>query len=98
MDKVRIIGYIPARMGSSRFFGKPLHPILGIPMIGHVIERARMFKKWDHLYLTTCDKEIAEFGESVGISVIMTSDSHVRALDRIAEAVEKTKPKVKKKR
>ena len=94
MADPKILGYIPARMGSSRFYGKPLFPILGIPMLGHVIERARMYKGWDQLYLTTCDKEIAEYGESVGIPIIMTSDQHSRALDRIAEAVEKTDAKV----
>lgn len=89
MDKPKILGFIPARMGSSRFYGKPLFPILGIPMLGHVIERARMYNNWDKLFLTTCDKEIAQYGASLNIPEIMTSDKHSRALDRIAEAVEK---------
>jgi 3-deoxy-manno-octulosonate cytidylyltransferase (CMP-KDO synthetase) len=90
MTDPKILGFIPARMKSSRFYGKPLFPILGIPMLGHVIERARMYKGWDRLFLTTCDKEIEEYGVSLNIPVIMTSDKHSRALDRIAEAVEKS--------
>ena len=86
---LKIIGVIPARMASSRFPGKPLHPICGRPMIEHVFERAKMFPEWDALYLATCDNEIREFGESKGYAVVMTSSSHVRALDRVAEAVEK---------
>ena len=82
----KIIGIIPARMGSSRFYGKPLYPILGIPMIEHVYRRAKMYAHWDHLILATCDKEISEFADSVDIPVVMTSDSHTRALDRVAEA------------
>ena len=39
--KEKILALIPARMGSTRFPGKPLAPILGMPMIGHVYERVR---------------------------------------------------------
>ena len=35
-SKLNIISIIPARMGSSRFPGKPMADILGMPMIGHV--------------------------------------------------------------
>ena len=86
---MKIIGIVPARMGASRFPGKPLHPILGRPMIEHCFERARLFDRWDGLFLATCDKEIQAFGESKGYPVIMTADTHTRALDRVAEAAEK---------
>ncbi len=89
MNKPKIFGFIPARMSASRFPGKPLYPICKMPMIQHVIQRSKMFNEWDGLYLTTCDKEIQEFGESVGIPVIMTSSRHTRALDRVAEAASK---------
>jgi len=82
----KIIGIIPARMGASRFPGKPLHPILGRPMIEHCFERAKMFNRWDGLFLATCDTEIRTFAENKGYPVIMTSNSHTRALDRVAEA------------
>ncbi len=36
---MKILALIPARMGSSRFPGKPMALILGKPMIGHVYER-----------------------------------------------------------
>ena len=38
---MNIIAIIPARMGSSRFPGKPLADIHGIPMVGHVTIRAK---------------------------------------------------------
>lgn len=88
MSKPKILGFIPARMASSRFPGKPLHPISGMPMIGHVIKRAQMYAGWSELYLATCDEEIRTYGKSLNIPVIMTSDKHTRSLDRIAEAVE----------
>lgn len=86
---MKIIGVIPARMGASRFPGKPLAPILGRPMIEHVFERAKLFPRWDALVLATCDEAIREFGESKGYPVVMTADTHTRALDRVAEAAGK---------
>ena len=86
---MKIIGVVPARMGSSRFPGKPLHPIAGKPMVEHVFARSARFPRWDALVLATCDQEIADFGETKGYPVIWTSDTHTRALDRVAEAARK---------
>lgn len=86
---MKIFGVVPARMSASRFPGKPLHPILGRPMIEHVFVRAAMYSGWDQLVLATCDDEIAVFGESKGFPVVMTGSHHTRALDRVAEAVGK---------
>lgn len=83
---MKIFGFVPARMASSRYPGKPLAMICGRPMVEHVFERARLFDRWDGLYLCTCDREIAEFGNSKDYPVLMTSDMHTRALDRVAEA------------
>lgn len=83
----KIVGIIPARMGSSRFYGKPLHPILEIPMLEHVYRRASMYEGWSLLCIATCDKEIADFCEGKGFPCVMTSSKHTRALDRIHEAV-----------
>jgi len=83
------IGIIPARMAASRFPGKPLHPILGRPMIEHCFERARLYQHWDGLFVATCDDEIGGFAKTRDYPVIMTSDSHTRALDRVGEAAEK---------
>jgi 3-deoxy-manno-octulosonate cytidylyltransferase (CMP-KDO synthetase) len=73
-------------MGSSRFPGKPLAPICGIPMVGHVYHRARLSGRLHGVYLATCDREIADYGASIGADVIMTADTHERASDRAAEA------------
>ena len=84
----KIIGVVPARMAASRFPGKPLHNILGMPMVEHVFRRANMYPGWDKLVLATCDKEIEKFANDNKMPVIMTGDHHTRALDRVAEAVE----------
>jgi 3-deoxy-manno-octulosonate cytidylyltransferase (CMP-KDO synthetase) len=86
---MNVIGVIPARMGSSRFPGKPLAKILGIPMIGHIYYRCKMASVLNEVYLATCDEEIRHYGESIGAGVVMTSDKHERASDRVAEAMTK---------
>jgi 3-deoxy-manno-octulosonate cytidylyltransferase (CMP-KDO synthetase) len=85
----KIVGVVPARMASSRFPGKPLHPILGRPMLEHVFCRARLFPDWSALVVATCDAEIAAFAQSKAWAVVMTADTHTRALDRVAEAAGK---------
>jgi len=91
---MKIIGIVPARMSASRFPGKPLHTILGRPMLEHVMIRAGMYEGWSDLAIATCDEEIELFAKSKGYKVIMTGSHHTRALDRVAEAVTLLKGKV----
>lgn len=84
---MNIIAIIPARMAASRFPGKPLHKMLGYPMIGHIYQRAKMCSEFDGVYIATCDEDIKEFGEEIGASVVMTSDSHPNCIDRTVEAM-----------
>ena len=86
---MKIIGIVPARMAASRFPGKPLYPILGRAMVEHVYTRAKMYSGWDKLVLATCDDEIEQFSIGKDIPVVMTGSHHTRALDRVAEAVER---------
>jgi len=83
----RAIAIIPARMASSRFPGKPLKPLLGMPLVGHCLERAKLVPEIQEVYLATCDEEIASYGSSIGFTAIMTSASHRRAATRTAEAL-----------
>ncbi len=86
---LNIIGIIPARMASTRFPNKPMAKIAGIPMIGHVYLRCAMSELLDDLYVATCDKEIYDYIISVGGKAVMTADTHERASDRCAEALQK---------
>ena len=85
---MQIVAVLPARMGSSRFPGKPLALILGRPMIEHVYIRTAMCQQLDAVYVATCDDEIKQAVEGFGGRVIMTSAKHQRASDRVAEAAE----------
>ena len=86
---MRIVAMIPARMNSSRFPGKPLAPLLGRPMLEHVLRRAEMCEQLDAIYVATCDEEIRDAVEALGGNVLMTSAAHERASDRVAEAAER---------
>lgn len=94
---MNIIAIIPARMKSSRFPGKPLKNICGMPMIGHVWHRAKMSDKLSEVYVATCDKEIKDYVESIGGKAVMTKNTHERCTDRTAEALEKIEKETKKK-
>ncbi len=85
---MNILALIPARMGSSRFPGKPMAKIFNKPMIGHVYQRVSQCKLLTKTVVATCDQEILEYIESIGGSAVMTSDHHERASDRCAEALE----------
>ncbi|MDR1360539.1 MAG: 3-deoxy-manno-octulosonate cytidylyltransferase, partial [Deltaproteobacteria bacterium] len=58
---MNIIAVIPARMGSSRYPGKPLADIHGLPMVGHVALRTAMYSGLAATYIATCDEEIMTF-------------------------------------
>jgi 3-deoxy-manno-octulosonate cytidylyltransferase (CMP-KDO synthetase) len=84
---MKILALIPARMGSSRFPGKPMAPILGKPMIGHVYERVAQSSLLTTTAVATCDQVIFDYIKSIGGIAVMTADTYERASDRCAEAL-----------
>ena len=84
---MNILALIPARMGSSRFPGKPLVKILGKPMIGHVYDRVSQCSLLTKTVVATCDDEIQDYIKSIDGEVVMTGGHHERASDRCAEAL-----------
>ena len=94
---MHVIAIIPARMNSSRFPGKPMKNIHGVPMIGHCYHRANLCKDLKDTYVATCDKVIFDYISSIGGKAIMTNSNHERASDRAAEAMLKIEKKTNKK-
>lgn len=84
---MKVTAVIPARMGSSRFPGKPLKKILALPMVEHVRRRALLSESVDEVIVATCDQEILDTVRSSGGLAVMTSDKHERCTDRVEEAV-----------
>jgi 3-deoxy-manno-octulosonate cytidylyltransferase (CMP-KDO synthetase) len=94
---MRIIAIIPARMGSTRFPGKPLAKINKIPMIEHVYKNVSKSKLIKDVYVATCDKEISNHLDKIQANYVMTSKKHKRASDRSLEALKILEKKNKKK-
>lgn len=84
---MKFIAIIPARYASSRFPGKPLADMAGIPMIQRVYEQVK--KAVDEVWVATDDSRIYDAVEAFGGKVVMTSVDHKSGTDRIYEAFDK---------
>ena len=81
---MRILGIIPARYASSRFPGKPLHPIAGKPLLQRVVERCQLAQSLAEVIVATDDERIAEVARRF-CRVETTRADHPSGTDRIAE-------------
>ena len=83
---MRIVAIIPARFQSSRFPGKPLAPILGIPLIKRVYSAVKKSALIENIFVATDSKKIADYLESQEIPFLMTSESCPTGTDRVYAA------------
>tara|TARA_B110000438_G_C15771438_1_gene632093 strand:- start:496 stop:1275 length:780 start_codon:yes stop_codon:yes gene_type:complete len=90
---MKILSIIPARMASSRFPGKPMKKIHGIPMIGHCYLRSSMCNSINKCVVATPDKVIYDYIESINGESVMTSHKHIMCNDRVVEATKKIEKK-----
>jgi 3-deoxy-manno-octulosonate cytidylyltransferase (CMP-KDO synthetase) len=79
------VGVIPARYAASRFPGKPLAPIAGVPMIERVWRGASSAKRLENVVVATDDERIAEACTGFGAQVALTRSDHATGTDRIGE-------------
>ena len=85
---------IPARMGSTRFPGKPLCDLLGKPMVQWVYEAASAAGVADEVLVATPDEVIVDACKAFGAKAILTSDQHATGTDRLAEVAEKVEAEI----
>jgi len=83
----KFIGIIPARYASTRFPGKSLAEIGGMPMVVMVCRQAK--KVLENVCVATDNEIIFKTVNDYGFEAVMTSDKHKTGTDRIAEAVAK---------
>ncbi len=76
---------IPARYDSTRFPGKLLYPLRGIPVIRHVYENARRARRPADVIVATDSETIFEHVCAFGGKAVMTERSHQSGTDRVAE-------------
>ncbi|MGB2427768.1 MAG: 3-deoxy-manno-octulosonate cytidylyltransferase [Alteromonas sp.] len=86
-DTPEYVVVIPARFASTRFPGKPLAIIQGLPMIQHVYQRA-IEAQASRAVVATDDERIAEVVEGFGGEVCLTRPDHQSGTERIAEVVQ----------
>ena len=85
----RVLGVIPARLGSSRLPRKPLQPLLGKPLVLWVWERARRMDFLHRVVVATDSDEVAEVCREAGAEVFPTSSRHPTGSDRVWEVAER---------
>ena len=87
MASGRVIGVIPARLGSTRFPGKVLAPVGGRPLVQHVYERLAAASSVDEVMVATDSVEVEEAVSLFGGRVIMVTEPCATGSDRVAAAV-----------
>jgi len=88
MSKLSVLGVIPARYQSSRFEGKPLVKIEGIPMIKRTYMQATKSELLTDVIVATEDQRIMDYCQSENIPVMLTSDKCLTGTDRLVEVGE----------
>ena len=79
---------VPARMGSSRFPGKPLLKLNGKEMIVRTMERALLAGCFEHIVCATDSTAIEAVVTAAGFDCVMTGECATGS-DRVAEAAKK---------
>jgi len=83
---MRVLGVIPARLGSTRLPNKPLQLLAGEPLITRVIQHVVDLGLVEQLVVATDSQMIAQVVERAGVRAVLTHDGHLAGTDRVAEA------------
>lgn len=82
---MRVLGVIPARLGSTRIPHKPLQPLAGEPLVTRVIQRVQRLGLVDELVVATDSTMVARVVELAGVRAVLTRPEHESGTDRVAE-------------
>jgi 3-deoxy-manno-octulosonate cytidylyltransferase (CMP-KDO synthetase) len=82
---MRVLGVIPARLGSTRIPHKPLQLLAGEPLVTRVIQRVRALGLVDELVVATDSTMVARVVELAGVRAVMTSATHASGTERVGE-------------
>ena len=77
---------IPARYGSTRFAGKPLHIVAGVSMLERVWRIAKAVKGCSRVVIATEDQRIIDHAHSFGAEAVMTPASCANGSERVHAA------------
>ena len=82
------LGIIPARLNSTRFPRKIIHPLNGKSIIQHVYDNAKQSQYLDQLIIAI-DSEETKLHVDSSSETILTSVNHKSGTDRVAEVSQK---------
>jgi 3-deoxy-manno-octulosonate cytidylyltransferase (CMP-KDO synthetase) len=82
---MRVLGVIPARLGSTRLPNKPLQQLAGEPLITRVVQRVLEHGLTDELVVATDSSRIVRVAEQAGVTAVLTDSGHQTGTDRVAE-------------
>src|SRR5262245_50634336 len=82
---MRVLGVIPARLGSIRLPNKPLLLLAGEPLIHRVTQRVMEHELTDRLVAATDSQAVADVATAAGVEAILTDPAHLSGTDRVAE-------------
>jgi 3-deoxy-manno-octulosonate cytidylyltransferase (CMP-KDO synthetase) len=82
---MRVLGVIPARLGSTRLPNKPLQLLAGEPLITRVVERVLEHGLTHDLVVATDSPRVVQVAEQSGVRAVLTDSSHHTGTDRVAE-------------
>jgi 3-deoxy-manno-octulosonate cytidylyltransferase (CMP-KDO synthetase) len=82
---MRVLGVIPARLGSTRIPHKPLQLLAGEPLITRVIQHVRSMGLVDDLVVATDSEMIARVVEAAGVRAVLTRETHQNGTERVGE-------------
>lgn len=85
---LKVIGVIPARMDSKRFYGKVLFNYRGKPLIWYLYEELLKSKVIDRVIIATDNIEVRKTAEAFGAQVVMTKGRHKTGSDRVAQVMD----------
>lgn len=88
-DLWKTVIVIPARYASTRFPGKPLHPINGVSMLARTVRAAQQaaFGTQAKVLVATDDQRIADHATEIGVESVMTDPDLPSGTDRCRQAV-----------
>jgi 3-deoxy-manno-octulosonate cytidylyltransferase (CMP-KDO synthetase) len=82
---MRVLGVIPARLGSTRLPNKPLQLLAGEPLITRVVQRVQDLGLVEELVVATDSPMVLEVASRSGVATALTDGGHLSGTDRVAE-------------
>jgi 3-deoxy-manno-octulosonate cytidylyltransferase (CMP-KDO synthetase) len=83
LSSPRILGVIPARLGSTRLPRKVLREIAGEPMLAWVYRAARACERLQQVLIATDAEEVMEFAQQNGLPAVFTPEDCASGTDRV---------------